>query len=161
MAKIALLTYLIEGIRLALPSYTVKQVLRMVEVIPLPFASATIMGLINYYGEIIPVINVRRVLGFKDRDIALEDCIIVARTERRTIGLWVDAIAGIEEYEESSIVTHNKYLQPDELERPSIKGCIRLEDGLLVVQDLESLISEQEEVLLKDALAELTSGERL
>ena len=139
--KIALLIYTIEGINLALPSYTVKQVLRMVEVIPLPFASDTLMGLINYYGEIIPVVNMRKVLGLKDREVALEDCIIVARTERRTIGLWVDAIIGIVEYPESSIVTHDKYLQPAELERPSIKGCIRLEDGLLVVQDIEIPVS--------------------
>lgn len=146
---ITLLVYSIDEKNLALPAHTVKQAIRMVEIMPLPFSSDSIMGLINYYGEIVPVVNMRKVLGIEGRDVRLEDCLIIARTEKRTIGLWADTVIGIEEHDASAIISPDKYLAHSDTERPSIKGCIRLDTGLLIIQDIEVLISAEDEGLLQ------------
>ncbi len=149
--KLKLLLYSIDGISFAIPAYTVKQAIRMVELMPIPFASKTIMGLINYYGEIVPIVNMRQVFSMDLREIALEDCIIIVRTSKRTLGIWVDSVQGIEEYDDSDLIREEKYLLQDERERSTLSGCIRLDNGMLLVHDVESLISNSEEELLQAA----------
>lgn len=149
---VSVLVYYIEGIAFAIPAHTVKQVIRMVEITPLPFVSDTIMGLINYYGEIVPVINMRKVFGLPQRDIELEDCLIVARTSRRTLALWADAVKGLEVYDGSELIEEQNYILPEERQRKAVVGCVRLEGGLILVHDIEALITNKDEDKLRQLI---------
>ena len=57
----------------AFPLSIVESVVRSVEVTRVPNAPALMMGLINYRGSIIPVINARSCFGYPELPLSLND----------------------------------------------------------------------------------------
>jgi len=72
----------------ALPLSIVESVVRSVEVTKAPNAPELMMGLINFRGEIIPVINTRRCFGHPDRPLSVHDRFIIASVNHRKMAVW-------------------------------------------------------------------------
>jgi len=134
--------------RYALPLPAVDRVVRMVAITPLPKAPDIILGVVNFQGRIIPVINMRRRFNLPEKDIALTDQLVVAHTSRRPVALVVDAvhdvIAGLAQ---GLIETENILLGIE-----YVDGVIKLEDGLILIHDLDKFLSLEEEISLNQAL---------
>src|SRR5919108_5417404 len=96
-SSLQLVSFVIEEQQYALPLPVVQRVLPMVAVSPLPQAPPIALGIINLHGQIIPVLDVRRRLGFPARDYGLTAHLLVARTGRRTCALPVDEVWGVRE----------------------------------------------------------------
>jgi purine-binding chemotaxis protein CheW len=131
-----------------LPLAMVERVVQAVYVTPLPKVSAIVHGVINIQGQIIPVINLRKRFGLPERDIDLSDQFIVAQTSRRKVALAVDTVSGVVECTEQ-IVTDGKDILPS-LEY--IGGIIKHENGMLLIHDLDTCLSLDEEHVLDVAL---------
>ncbi len=89
--------------RCALDVAAVERVLPAAEVTPLPDAPATVLGLINVAGELMPVINARRHFHLPPRDMELTDRLIVTRRDGRPLALLVDAVEGVAELSEQAV----------------------------------------------------------
>lgn len=126
----------------------VDRVVRAVEINPLPQAPEVVTGIINLQGQIIPVINMRRRFRLPERDIALTDCLVIAHTARRQVGLVVDAVTDVFEYPEQSIAGAESILPGLEY----IEGVVKLGDGLVLIHDLDKFLSLEEEASLAQAL---------
>ena len=83
----------------ALRLASVRQVLRMVEVTPLPQAPGIVLGVVSLHGTVVPVFSVRRRVGLTDGEAeSLSDqALIVADTACRVVALVVDAVIGVVE----------------------------------------------------------------
>src|ERR1700736_6338822 len=81
--------------RFALPLAVVEQVVRAVEVTPLPKAPPIVLGAINVHGRVLPVLDVRRRFLVPDREIGPDDWFLLAHTARRTVVLVVDESEGV------------------------------------------------------------------
>lgn len=92
-----LVVFTLDGQRYALPLATVERVLPMVAVSPLPQAPEIALGVINLHGQVLPVLDIRRRLGFPPRDFGLTAHLLVARTSRRTLAVPVDEVLGVRE----------------------------------------------------------------
>ena len=68
--------------RHGLPLSAVERIVRVVEVTSLPKAPDIVLGVVNVQGRVIPVINVRRRFRLPEREIALTDHMLIARTTR-------------------------------------------------------------------------------
>ncbi len=68
-----LVTFTLDGQPYALPLASVQQVVRMVEVVPLPKAPEIVLGVINLHGKIVPVLNLRKRFGLQDGEASLSD----------------------------------------------------------------------------------------
>src|SRR4051812_38209164 len=90
-ALIHLLRFGLDGQHYALNLQTVERVIRAVELSVLPGSPPVIRGVFNLRGRIIPVADPRRRLGLPEREIALDDRIIIARTPMRLLGMLADA----------------------------------------------------------------------
>ena len=132
----------------ALRLSAVERVVRAVEINPLPQAPEVVTGIINLQGQIIPVINMRRRFRLPERDIALTDCLVIAHTARRPVGLVVDAVTDVFEYPEQSIAGAESILPGLEY----IEGVVKLRDGLVLIHDLDKFLSLEEEAFLAQAL---------
>lgn len=133
----------------ALPVSSVERVVRVTEVTPLPEAPDVVYGIINYKGQVIPVCNIRRRFGFPDIEINLSHQFIIARTSKRTVALLVDDVTGTVEREENEIVPAGQVLQ----EMKYVRGIVKLEDGLVLIHDLDEFLSLDEERVLEKALS--------
>ncbi|MBS1213848.1 MAG: cheW2 [Proteobacteria bacterium] len=121
----------------ALHYEAVERVIRAVEVTPLPDAPEDILGVINVYGRIVPVLNVRKRLGLPDRDMELNDHLIITQTTKWPIALWVDRVSGVLDYPISREVLLRDIL-PEGL---SVEGVIKLEEGLAFIEDMDRFYS--------------------
>ena len=55
------------------------------------------MGLINFRGEIIPVINTRLCFGHPERALRVQDRLIIANVNQRKMALVVDSVLGVQD----------------------------------------------------------------
>jgi purine-binding chemotaxis protein CheW len=121
-----------------LPLTSVDRIVRAVAVTPLPNPPASVLGVINVQGQIIPVVSLRRLYGLADREIALSDQFIIAHTSRRAAALVVDAVTGVVDYGERDIIVADDILHDlDQMEAVSKHA-----DGNVILHSLDKLLSD-------------------
>ncbi len=146
--------FTLDRMRLALGLAAVERVVRMVEITPVPLAPPVISGIINVHGEVIPVVDLRLRLNLPSREVELTDQLIIAHTPRRRVAIIADALGGVIERAETEQAAGIKNL-PD-LEQ--VSGVLSLPDGLVLIQDLEDLLSLDDERRLDVAIKQLLDG---
>ena len=147
-----LVFYLDEG-RYALPLAAVDRIVRAVHVTPMPGAPSIILGAIDVQGRVLPVFNIRRRFGLPERSVAPSDHFLIAHTARRTVVLVIDAAQGVVGHA-ATAVTEGANVARD-LEH--IRGVIQLDDGLVLIHDLEQFLSPDEARLLDEAMSQQAS----
>lgn len=145
-----LVVFDIEGQRYALRLGAVEQVLPMVAIAPLPKAPSVACGVINLYGQVVPVLNIRSRFSLPPRDYGLTGRLLVVRTRRRIVALPVDEVVGVEEVVGETVTPPGAVL-------PGIgyvEGIVACADGLIFIHDLDTFLSLDEEQQLSEALEE-------
>jgi purine-binding chemotaxis protein CheW len=139
--------------RYALPLATVDRIVRAVHVTPLPLAPGIVLGAIDVQGRVLPVFNIRRRFRLPERTIAPADHFLIAQTTRRTVVLVIDAAQGVFEHA-ATAVTRAANIAPA---LDHIQGVIQLEDGLVLIHDLERFLSPDEARILDEAMSRQAS----
>jgi purine-binding chemotaxis protein CheW len=134
--------------RYALYLSAVERVVQAVEITPLPKAPKIIMGVINFHGEIIPVIDIRKRFHLISREINLEDQFIIAQTSKRTVVLVVDSVEGVYDFEQDQVVDAEEVFPYVDY----ISGVAKIETDIVLINDLEKFLSIDEEKILDQAL---------
>ena len=145
---IQLCLFTLDERRYALPLSCVDRVVFVVDIIPLPKAPPVVLGVINVKGNIVPVYDLRRRFHLPEREIELADQLMIARTSRQTVALLVDCADGVIEIAEAEIAAAQEIL-PD---IKYVQGIVKLQDGIVLIHDLEQFLSAEEERTLDEAL---------
>lgn len=141
--------FVLNGERYGLTLSAVDSVVRAVAITPLPQAPDIVLGVINMRGRVIPVINLRRRFRLPEREIMLSDQLLIAHTARRQVALVVDAVSAVLEYPpDSRVEAHNVVANAGYIE-----SVVKLDDGLVLIHDLDTFLSLQEETCLDQAMA--------
>ena len=143
-----LVVFALDDHSYALPIFQVRRVVRVAEWTPLPQAPEMVLGVINLSGEIIPVFNIRKRFGLPDREIDLSDQLIIAQTAKRAVALLVDNVETLIEEEKHKRIEIQEVI-------PGLKyieGIVKLENGLILIHNLESFLSLEEEKALDQSL---------
>ncbi len=144
--KIVIFT--LEEPRYALYLLTVERVIRSVEITPLPKAPDIVSGVINIQGEIIPVIDIRKLFHLPAREINLEDQFIIARTLKRLVALVVDSVVGVSGLDNYKVADAKETLPFADY----LSGVTVFENNIVLINDLEKFLSLDEQIVLDDAL---------
>ena len=78
----------------------------------------------------------------------LSDQLIIAHTSRRTVALVADAVSGVIERSEQEVIAAEKVLPGIEY----VEGVVKLEDGMILIHDLNKFLSLEEEQALDNAM---------
>jgi purine-binding chemotaxis protein CheW len=135
-----------QSFALSLP--VVIKVIHAIEIRHLPKAPEIITGIINVNGRIIPVADIRRRFGLEAHEIDLDDRLIIADTGKREIAILVDTLTGIMDIEPGQISAASESVPFAE----HISGVAKLEDGLILIYDLDRFLSLEEDIDLENAL---------
>jgi purine-binding chemotaxis protein CheW len=151
------------GFRIGRESYgvpiaSVREIVRVAEITPVPDAPSHIEGVVNLRGRIIPVIDLRKrfhetqiVAGKKNRILVVESLAAPADTTTapaagpvagRVAGLLVDAASEVLKMPRSAIEPPPEILQQEGLDY--ITGLGKRGDKLIVLVDLEKLMRRGE-----------------
>lgn len=139
----------IEGLCLALPLEKAERVIPAVEVTPLPKAPAAVLGVINLGGRVMPVFDLRKRFNLPDKELLPENKMIIASGSRRTVAIVADAVKGVIEAGPETMALSGEVLSG----LPYIKGVLKTESGMLIIQDIDSFLSIEEDSELASALA--------
>ena len=148
-----LVVFRLDERRYALPLAVVERVIRAVDVTPLPKAPPIVLGAINMHGRVLPVLNVRRRFLVAERAIGPDDWFLLAHTSQHTVVLVVDESEGVVERPQAEIVQSTQIVPGLE----HFPGVLTLDDGLVLIHDLERFLSLDETRALDEAMDE-TSG---
>jgi purine-binding chemotaxis protein CheW len=97
-----------------------------------------VLGVFRHRGEVAVAIELRRRLGHPARPPSMSDHFIVARGARRRVALCVDRAVGL-------VSLPLERLRPAPVRAPHIAGIAELEDGLLLIEDLDAALSLDDE----------------
>jgi purine-binding chemotaxis protein CheW len=136
--------------RYALPLAVVERAVRAVDVTPLPQAPPIVLGVIDVHGRVLPVLNVRRRFLMPDRAIGPADWLLLAHTARHTVVLVVDESEGVVERPQAKIVLSTQIVPGLE----AFPGVLTLDDGLVLIHDLDRFLSLDESRALDEAMDE-------
>jgi len=145
---VRLVVFLLDGQRYALPLSCVTRIVCAVEVMPIPNAPAIVFGAINLQGSVIPVLDVRQRFQLRRREIGVADQFLIAQTLWRSVALVVDEAQGLVECDASNVVNPN--LITPGLEQ--FQGVVKLDDGLVLIHDLDKFLSLDEARALDEAM---------
>ena len=144
----------LEGKMLALEILKVQEIIRMVEITPVPNMPSFALGVINLRGRIVPIINIRARLSLPDREPTARTCIIFARSAGGTFGFLVDDVAEVTSLPRDSVETTDS--GPDWLSSDLFVGVGKLTGKLLVIIDSDLLLSTKEQKALQKASSGVT-----
>jgi purine-binding chemotaxis protein CheW len=134
--------------RFALPVCYVIEIVRAVAIRSLPVAPAITLGIIDVRGEIIPMLDVRIRFGSPHKPVELSDQFIIAHAGSRRVGLHVDLVLGLETL--TVLAVEDAKNLPSSLAQ--VAGVAATEEGLVLIHDLRSFLSQAEAQSLDAAL---------
>ena len=134
--------------RYALYLSAVTRVVRTVEITPLPKAPDIVQGVVNVQGQVVPVVDIRKRFRLPEREMELSDQLVIANAARRTVALILDAVDGVIELSNQKMIPSEEILPDTEY----VEGVIKLEDGLVLIHDLDKFLSLEEDKELESAL---------
>jgi purine-binding chemotaxis protein CheW len=137
-----LVSFNIGGEEFGVDILQVQEINRMLDVTRVPNAPEYVDGVINLRGKVIPIVNLRRRFGMDRKERDKNTRIVVVELGGQVVGFVVDAVSEVLRISRS--VTEAP---------PSIVGGVRdeyitavgkLEDRLLILLDLNKVLSERE-----------------
>lgn len=124
----------------------VQEINRMSQVTKVPNAPDFVDGVINLRGRVIPVIDLRLRLGMPKKEADKNTRIIVMEVTGKTVGFIVDSVNEVLRVPKS--VTEAPPELAVGINAEYIKAVGKLEDRLLILIDLEKILSKEENVKL-------------
>jgi len=144
-----LIVFNLDNQKYALHLSTVETVIRVVEFTPLPRAPKIVNGIVNFHGRVIPVFNIRRRFNLPDKEINLNDHLIIAHTSKRMAALMVDSVSDIIiSRTKEEIIKATKILP----EIKYVEGILKLKEGIILIHNLDKFLSLEEEKELENSL---------
>jgi purine-binding chemotaxis protein CheW len=136
-----LVVFTLDAQLYALPLASVQQVLRMVEVTPLPNAPEVVLGVIDVHGNIIPVMSMRKRFGRPEPEASLSGQLIVAQTDTRCVALVVTSVTGVIERTVQDFTETEKIVPGAQY----VEGISKLDDGIVFIHNVDRFLSKKED----------------
>ena len=127
----------------------VQEIIRTMAITKVPKAPEFVEGVINLRGKVIPIIDLRRRFGLQPKEHDKHTRIIVIEINTMIVGFVVDSVSEVLRIPASTVEPPPPVVAG--LESEYISGVGKLEDRLLILLDLDRLLSRAD----IDALGQL------
>lgn len=117
----------------------VQEIIRMVEITPVPKAPYYVEGVINLRGKVIPIIDLRQRFGLSEAERTKETRIVVVDVSRVILGLVVDSVSEVLRVPSSLIESPPNGKQGG---AEFHKGVGRINGRLLIMLSLNRLLGQ-------------------
>jgi len=115
---------------------SVNEVTESKEITPVPKSPEELEGIINLRGEVMPVINLKRVLKMNMSN-KNDSQIMVVGNDDKQVGLMIDYAKDVKDFDEDSIEQTTSIIQGSQ---DHYKGVMTINDNLVLILDIAWLI---------------------
>ncbi|TVM15859.1 chemotaxis protein CheW [Oceanidesulfovibrio indonesiensis] len=143
---IQLVTFSIGEEEFGVDILKVQEIIRTMEITKVPRAPHFVEGVINLRGKVIPIIDLRKRFGLSSREHDKHTRIIVIEINNMIVGFVVDSVSEVLRIPASTVEPPPPVVAG--LESEYISGVGKLEDRLLILLDLDRLLSGEERDML-------------
>ncbi|WP_439814658.1 chemotaxis protein CheW [Zavarzinia sp. CC-PAN008] len=147
------LLFRLGELRLGLPVGSVETVVPAPRPAALPQAPAVVAGLVDVHGAVLPCLDLRRRVDGAATAIGAETRLILARTVARRVAILADSVQGVEVLPARGAMA----LVPLAPGAGLLRAAAIPGDGIVLLHDVEALLSAAEETQLAAALAALAN----
>jgi len=140
---IQLVTFNLLGEEFGLPILDVREIIRMVEVTPVPHAPNFVEGVINLRGQILPVIDLRKRFGLEMKEMDDSTRIVVVEIRSSLIGLIVDGVKEVLRIPADTIAPPPQIVA-NGIGAEYIKGIGHYNEMMIILIDLKKVFNESE-----------------
>jgi purine-binding chemotaxis protein CheW len=134
-----LATFFLAGEEYGVDVRLVQEIIRPSEITQVPRAPEFVKGVINLRGRIIPVIDLKRKLALGEVAADKQARIVVVKVRERLMGLLVDGASQVLKVPVSLIEAAPEEVV--EIDASYIRGVAKLEDRLIILVDLQRVLS--------------------
>ena len=126
----------IDQQRYALPLDHVSRAVRMVAVTPIPDAPNSMLGMIVMAGQMLPVIDLRRLFGQAGNIPDLQDVLLIVQIQDQTVAVIVDEVLNILEFSSKQIQSPPAAVSQSGF----LSAAVQHEDTMILVLDASRLL---------------------
>lgn len=139
---IQLVTFKIADEEFGVDILKVQEIIRMMPITKVPNAPPFVEGVINLRGKVIPVIDMRKRFGMPSSTHDSQTRIKVMDLQGQVVGFVVDAVSEVLRIKESTVEPPPPVVAGVGSEY--MRGVGKLQDRLLILLDLDKLLTESE-----------------
>ncbi len=140
------LTFTLDQERYAVDISKVREVLEFSAVTKVPRTPEFMRGMINLRGNIVPVIDLRLKLGLARTERTVDTCIVITEVmvegQPTVLGALADSVQEVIDLDAASIAPPPR--MGTRVNTDFIRGMARREDQLLVILDIDRVLSEDD-----------------
>ncbi len=137
-----LVTFKLENEEFGVDILKVQEINKMMNITKIPNAPTFIEGVINLRGKIIPIIDLRKRLGFLNRVYDKSTRIIVVELDGLVLGFIVDSVSEVLRIPGNTIEPPPSIVAG--IESDYIEGVGKLNDRLLILLELKKIFASPE-----------------
>jgi purine-binding chemotaxis protein CheW len=131
-----ILLFSVDGQRYGLPIGAVQEIQQIVALSEIPDDGGGVVGVINLRGAMVPVMDLRLMLGVAQKEYHLQTPMVFTRTPRGLVALVVDEVADVVEVPAGALQAPSGVLALAD----RLVGVCHLESGPVFVLDIEQLV---------------------
>lgn len=120
----------------------VREIIVLMDIVPVPCAPEAILGVINLRGKIIPVMDVKKRFGMQEVERSRENCIIVVDLGSREMGIVVDSVSEVMDFPDHEIDPPPEY--GVEVQTDFILGMGKIGGRVTILLDIGSVLTKEE-----------------
>lgn len=143
---ISYLTFTIGGEYFALNVSKVVNILEMQQVTKVPKSPEFMPGIINLRGEVLPVVDTNKKLGFGDTEITTNTCILVIDSkndeQKLRFGALVDSVQEVLEIGDDTILSSPSI--GESYKTDLIAGVVQQNDRFIMILDINKILDSEE-----------------
>ncbi len=134
----------LDGFSYGIKLEHVEKITYSVAVTPLPAAPPSLLGVINFQGDYIPVLNIRKKCGVPFKPVGLSDKLLIIKNSKTRFAITVDSLG------ETFPVQDGQIVPPDSIWAglTYLKGIYRKNEmTVLLIDDLEIFRDDDREFI--------------
>ncbi|MGI6122694.1 MAG: chemotaxis protein CheW [Acetivibrionales bacterium] len=130
----------------------IYQILKPQEIFKVPNTPPFIEGLINLRGKVMTVFNLRKRFNMPEKENDENTKILIVKMDDYLLGFTVDSVAEIVRIPEEEIVETPPSLT--NFDRRFLSGVAKMNEKLILLLDLEKILTPDEEIQVKEIVEE-------
>lgn len=139
------LTFALRNERYAVNVMSVRKIIRPMDISPVPRAPAELLGVINWRGKIVPIVDLRIKFGFEATATTDRTCIVIVERDGRAgaqnlTGLLVDEVQEVITLNAADIEAAPSFGAA--VEPTYIRGLAKTKGAITILLDLEQMFVE-------------------
>ena len=151
-----LVTFRLGDDAFAADIFSVERVLRYATPTSVPDMPDYIEGVIDYQERVVPIVNLRRRFEMPRVEARGETRILVLHGGGEWVGVVVDAVTAVTAFDPTSVAAPPKMFRG--LAGEYLKGIVRMGEKLVILLDVEKLLSSTERIALEQANNEVLAN---